>query len=63
MKFKNDIERSIYAACYVTRLGGELGHSRPSSFTSEEWSNRAVDLAIGAAETVVMMHREGMARR
>jgi len=63
MRFRDDTERAIYAACFVARLDSELSQPRPAWFTPIDWRDRAVDIAIGDAINVVQMHRDGVKRR
>jgi uncharacterized protein (DUF2237 family) len=64
MKLHGPTEHAIYAAMFTTRLGNELAIPRPPrNFNPQEWADRAADVAIGAAETAVTMHREAVQRR
>jgi hypothetical protein len=76
VKIRNETERSIYAAAYVSEFQRLHEHGVHAEFwrqadageiRSEDvvriWEENCVDLAIDAAESLVVMHRAGARRR
>ncbi len=57
-----DVERAIYAVAFVESLRVAL-RGRPHTFTAAEWSARAADLSIMAADDAVELHRGAKRRR